>query len=104
MSRAYGFTCGHCGQPVRIRTSEGTHVCLRTLFLQCTNELCGATYRGFAEITHQYSPAAAPNPGFSLPQPDRVMRAADRRALHELQGQNQNDLFDEDSTPTEASA
>jgi hypothetical protein len=83
MSRAQGFglICGHCGAPLRIRTSEGAHVCLRILFLQCTNMQCGATFRGNVEVTHQYSPSSLPCPSFHLPTPLRAMQAADRRAL-----------------------
>lgn len=100
MSRAFGLICGHCCSALRIRTSEGAHICLRTLFLQCTNELCGATYRGFAEVTHQYSPSAVQSPAFSLPTPPRALQIADRRAIQALQNKNQPDLLDE-SAPDE---
>lgn len=102
MSRGKGFglKCGHCGNSVRIRTSDGAHVCLRTLFLQCTNEQCGATYRGTLEVTHQYSPSGKPNPGFELPTPSRVLKMQDRRALVALGNNNQFDLLDE-SAPDE---
>lgn len=96
MKQAYGLVCGHCGHALRIRTSEGAHVCLRTLFLQCTNELCGATYRGLVEVTHQYSPSACANGQFHLPTPDSVMRKQDREALALLAGDAQSGLFDDD--------
>lgn len=94
MSRAFGHICGHCYSPLRIRTSEGAHICLRTLFFQCTNEQCGATFRGFVEITHQYSPSAMPREGFALPTPPKAMQEADRRALLAMQARNQLDLLD----------
>lgn len=93
--KGYGLICGHCRKPLRIRTSDGASITLRTLFLQCTNELCGATYRGYAEVTHQYSPAANPAPTFRLPQPDSALRKQDARALRELEGDRQDDLFDD---------
>ena len=96
MKQAYGLSCGHCGQALRIRTSEGGHVCLRTLFLQCTNELCGATYRGFVEVTHQYSPSAQARPDFTLPTPPSALRRQDREALATLNGEQQLPLLESD--------
>lgn len=103
MSRAFGLICGHCSSNLRIRTSEGAHICLRTLFLQCTNELCGATYRGFAEVTHQYSPSAVQSPAFSLPTPPRALQIADRRAIQALENKNQLNLLDASDEDAEES-
>ncbi|PKL95374.1 MAG: transcriptional regulator [Gammaproteobacteria bacterium HGW-Gammaproteobacteria-8] len=94
MTPAFGLTCGHCGQRLRIRTSVGAHICLRTLFLQCTNELCGATYRGFVEVNFQYSPSACPSPRFTLPTPSPAMRLADQAALFPKDDGGQIDLVE----------
>lgn len=94
MKQAYGMACGHCGHALRIRTSEGATQTLRVLFFQCTNELCGATYRGYAEVTHQYSPSGQANASFNLPPPDSATRARDKTALALLAGETQADLFD----------
>lgn len=92
--QGYGMRCGHCHSIMRIRTSEGMSETVRVIFLQCCNELCGATYRGYAEITHQYSESGCPNPSFNLPIPDDVLRRQDQRALRQAAGDTQDDLFD----------
>lgn len=95
MLMGFGLTCGHCHHRLRIRTSKGQHVCLRILHLQCTNELCGATYRGFVEVDYQYSPSACPSPQFSLPSPPEQMRRADQELLYPTDNGGQLDLVDE---------
>lgn len=51
----YGFSCPDCGAPLRVRNSEGLAATFRVLLLQCTNEACGATFRGDATIAHRLS-------------------------------------------------
>ena len=63
----YKLVCSHCYAAVRVRTSEGSHLLLRTLYLECTNLASGATYRGQVEVTHQLSPSGTPNPAVQLP-------------------------------------
>lgn len=90
----YGLVCGHCRSKVRIRTSSGEHVHLRTAYLQCTNEACGATYRAVFEVTHTLSPSSMPNPSMDLPLAPAAMR---REAMKTLMGDaesKQADLID----------
>lgn len=90
---SYGLICAHCRAKVRIRSSLGEHLLLRTAYLQCTNEACGATYRAAFEITHTLSPSAMPNPAIQLPLAPSAMR---RDAMRSLQGDDrQADLLDE---------
>lgn len=90
---SYGLICAHCRAKVRIRTSIGEHLLLRTAYLQCTNEACGATFRGAFEITHTLSPSAMPNPSIQLPMAPSAMR---REAVRSLQGDDsQGDLLDD---------
>ncbi|MCS4260238.1 Ogr/Delta-like zinc finger protein [Pseudomonas protegens] len=77
----YKLVCPHCRSSMRIRTSEGTHIFLRVAYLQCSNEGCGATYRGQFEITHEMSPSGMPDPGVKLPvAPVSIRRQAMRSA------------------------
>ncbi|MFM2477343.1 ogr/Delta-like zinc finger family protein [Celerinatantimonas sp. MCCC 1A17872] len=73
----YRFVCPHCHKTMRVRTSEGMSELVRTMYLQCTNEACGATYRAIVEITHQLSPSGTPNPEILLPAAnDNIRREA----------------------------
>lgn len=93
MSHHYGLICCHCHSKVRVRTSAGKHLLLRTVFLQCTNIACGATFRASFEITHALSPSGMPNPTISLPLAPALMH---RQALKSLRGDDsQGDLLDE---------
>lgn len=76
----YKLVCPHCQGPLRIRTSAGQHVFLRTAYLQCGNESCGATFRAQFEITHEMSPSGMPNPTVRLPvAPTSIRREAMRK-------------------------
>lgn len=86
----YKLVCSHCHSPVRVRTSEGSHIQLRTLYLECTNIACAATYRGSLEVTHQLSPSGTPNPAVTLPFAPVAMR---KRARADCLGE-QDDQYD----------
>lgn len=89
---SYGLICCHCQSKVRIRTSYGRHLLLREAYLQCTNEACGATFRGQFEVTHSLSPSGMPNPQIQLPIAPSSMR---RQALAALRGDDsQGDLLE----------
>lgn len=92
---AFGLKCGHCGSPMKIRTSDGRHICLRVLYLQCSRVQCGATFRGMLEVTHQYSPSGEPNPAFSLPTTPQHLRQEDQRALAAQHNNNQLDILED---------
>ena len=70
----YKLVCPHCNQPMRIRTSEGTHIFLRVAYLQCKNEACGWSVRAQFEMTHEMSPSGMANPSVRLPVAPVVMR------------------------------
>ncbi|WP_296250531.1 ogr/Delta-like zinc finger family protein [Pseudomonas sp. UBA4194] len=86
----YKLVCPHCGGSLRIRTSVGQHIFLRTAYLQCINEACGATYRGQFEITHEMSPSGMPNPTVQLP----VAPVSLRRESMRTGDEQQMDLLD----------
>jgi hypothetical protein len=86
----YKLVCSHCHAPVRVRTSEGAHLQLRHLYLECTNLACAATFRGQLEVTHQLSPSGTPNPTVRLPLAPAAMR---RKARADSLGER-DDQFD----------
>lgn len=86
----YKLVCPHCQGPLRIRTSVGQHVFLRTAYLQCGNESCGATFRAQFEITHEMSPSGMPNPSVRLP----VAPMSIRREAMSKPGDRQLDLLE----------
>lgn len=81
----YKLICPHCKGSLRIRTSVGQHVFLRTAYLQCTNEPCGATFRAQFEITHEMSPSGMPNPTVCLPVAPAALRREAMRPSHDAQ-------------------
>ncbi|WP_252275195.1 ogr/Delta-like zinc finger family protein [Pseudomonas subflava] len=81
----YKLVCPHCGKSLRIRTSVGQHIFLRTAYLQCCNEACGATFRAQFEITHEMSPSGMPNPGVRLPLAPAALRRDAMRSPDETQ-------------------
>lgn len=85
----YKLCCPHCQSSVRIRTSVGQHVFLRTTYMQCTNIGCSASWVGRFEFTHELSPPGTPNPQARLPEaPSSVRRSA------RLDTQETNDQLD----------
>ncbi|HCF7496314.1 TPA: ogr/Delta-like zinc finger family protein, partial [Pseudomonas aeruginosa] len=42
----YKLVCPCCHSRMRIRSSEGQTPCFRSMYAQCTNALCGATFTG----------------------------------------------------------
>ncbi|MCV6588301.1 MAG: ogr/Delta-like zinc finger family protein [Marinobacterium sp.] len=66
--------CPHCGHAMQIRNSNSEHPLMRAMYLQCTNIICGATFRGNLELTHTLSPSASPNPDINLPLADASIR------------------------------
>ncbi|MHA6159482.1 Ogr/Delta-like zinc finger protein [Pseudomonas sichuanensis] len=90
MSSTYKLVCAHCASPMRIRTSEGTHIFLRVAYLQCKNEACGWSVRAQFEMTHEMSPSGMPNPTVRLP----VATVAQRRQAMKSTD-DQPDLLDQ---------
>lgn len=70
----YKLKCPHCSHGIRVRNSVEQHPLLRSMYLQCTNVNCGATFRGGLEITHEMSPSACPNRSIQLPMADHAIR------------------------------
>lgn len=68
------YPCPDCGESLRIRNSRRQHPLMQDLYYQCTNEVCGATFRGERTITHVLSPGTMTNLEHKLPTADAAMR------------------------------
>ncbi|HEJ2254021.1 TPA: ogr/Delta-like zinc finger family protein, partial [Pseudomonas aeruginosa] len=53
----YKLVCPCCHSRMRIRSSEGQTPCFRSMYAQCTNALCGATFTGSLSWDYQLSPS-----------------------------------------------
>ncbi|WP_090623832.1 ogr/Delta-like zinc finger family protein [Azotobacter beijerinckii] len=89
----YKIICPHCGNRMRIRTSEGVHIFLRIIYLQCGWESCGWGVRVEFTMTHQMSASGDPKPGVVLPLGTAEMRRAS--LLSYQKPTDQLDIFDQ---------
>lgn len=96
----YKLCCPNCSGPLRVRNSNALHPLLRSIFLQCQNLPCGATYNGQMEITHILSPSGMPNAAIDLPLAPSAIR---KQAQHNNDDQQLDfgELLD-DATPNES--
>lgn len=53
--------CPHCDSKLKIRSSNREHPLIKSIYGQCQNLECGATYKGIQEWTVQLSPSALPH-------------------------------------------
>ena len=58
--------CPHCASHLATRTSRSVTPTFKQKVLQCSNAECGASFGYAAEITHQISPSACPNPDVQI--------------------------------------
>lgn len=63
----YRCLCPACGQPMRIRKSEKQTPRYQTMYGQCTNWACGASYVGALSWDYTLSPSAVEKPIEPLP-------------------------------------
>lgn len=72
----YKFECPHCHSGLRVRTSKGEHVFLRTVYLQCRNEACSWSAVADFHIKFDLSRPAVQNPAAILPLAPAALRRA----------------------------
>lgn len=73
----FRLACPACNGPLVIRCSKGETPCFRSVWYQCKNLACGATYGGSQTIDYQLSPSGLESPRLVLPlAPSRLKRAA----------------------------
>lgn len=54
--------CPHCHSPAAIRTSRELSALLREGYYQCSNVVCGHTFKVLVEVVKTLSPASHPDP------------------------------------------
>jgi ssDNA-binding Zn-finger/Zn-ribbon topoisomerase 1 len=104
MSRGttYKLVCPACGGKMRIRNSEGQTPLFRSMYAQCLNIPCGATFSGSMSWDYQLSPSGLDKPRVVLPVAPAVARM---RALRDNRERtDQLDLLDTLPEPEEAFA
>lgn len=70
----YKCLCPACGQRMRIRNSEAQTPTFKTMYAQCMNMACGATYTGSLTWDHELSPSGLDRPRVRLPLAPSVAR------------------------------
>lgn len=89
----YKLVCPACNKPMRIRTSDGQTPCFRSIYYQCTDLVCGATFTGSMTIDFELSPSGLERPLIKLPVAPAVERM---NAMRNLRDPNaQPDLLDQ---------
>lgn len=63
----YKALCPACGSHMRIRNSEAKTPTFKTMYAQCTNIACGATYTGSLTWDYALSPSGLDQPRVVLP-------------------------------------
>ena len=63
----YKALCPACGSRMRIRNSEAQTPTFKTMYAQCTNIACGATYTGALSWDYALSPSGLDQPRVVLP-------------------------------------
>lgn len=88
----YKLVCPACGGRMRIRNSEGQTPVFRSMYAQCLNIPCGATYSGSLSWDYALSPSGLDKPRMVLPVAPAVQRM---QALRDFRKKtDQLDLLD----------
>ncbi|MDF3935334.1 ogr/Delta-like zinc finger family protein [Pseudomonas citronellolis] len=96
----YKLVCPSCGGKLRIRNSEGESPIFRSIWGQCLNVACGATFAGSQSWDYELSPSGLDKPRIQLPVAPSVTRMKALRDCREKT--DQLDLLD--AMPMEATA
>lgn len=70
----YKALCPACNSRMRIRNSEAQTPTFKTMYAQCTNVACGATYSGSLTWDYALSPSGLDKPRVTLPIAPSVLR------------------------------
>jgi len=70
----YKCLCPACGHRMRIRNSEAQTPTYKTMYAQCLNIACGATYSGSLSWDYALSPSGLDAPRVVLPVAPSVQR------------------------------
>ena len=87
----YRVKCPACSSPMRIKDSKEQTPTFKTMYAQCTNIACGATYTGSLTWDYALSPSGLDQPRVVLPIAPALLRM---KALQDnLPKTNQLDLL-----------
>ena len=75
------FLCPCCRSALFIRTSREETPCFRSIWYQCSNLVCGATFNGNQTISQQISPSGWERPLMQLPMAPAMERAKALQAM-----------------------
>jgi len=64
-TRRMCLQCPHCGHDAIVRTSRRLSPLLREVYYQCSNVVCGHTFKANLEIIKTLSPSSMPNPAIA---------------------------------------
>ena len=70
----YRVKCPACSSPMRIKDSKEQTPTFKTMYAQCLNIACGATYTGSLTWDHELSPSGLDRPRVRLPLAPSVAR------------------------------
>lgn len=94
----YRALCPACSSPMRIRGSKDQTATFKTMYAQCTNIVCSASYSGSLTWDYALNPSGLDKPRVELPVAPSVLRM---KALQDsLPQTDQLDLL----SPVEAQA
>lgn len=94
----YRCLCPACGSHMRIRGSEVQTPTYKTMYAQCTNMGCGATFSGSLSWDYCLSPSGMDAPRVSLPLAPAVQRMKALREDARRGNQDQLEIFEEEQT------
>ncbi|MBN8438452.1 MAG: ogr/Delta-like zinc finger family protein [Candidatus Accumulibacter sp.] len=60
------ITCPHCNATVKVRSSTQVSSLIQEGYCQCTNIVCGHTFRIVTEVVATIAPSAVPDPDVSI--------------------------------------
>ena len=63
----FTIKCAHCAAKAAVRTSREISPIYREIYLQCTNIVCGHTFKASFSVVCTISPSAIPDPRVNLP-------------------------------------
>ncbi len=75
------FLCPCCASNLFIRTSREETPCFRSIWYQCSNVVCGATFNGNQTISQQISPSGIERPLMQLPMAPAMERMKALQAM-----------------------
>lgn len=90
----YKCLCPACGHKMRIRNSLAQTPVFKTMYAQCLNAACSASYAGSLTWDHTLSPSGLDQPRLTLPLAPSALRKQALVDNRENTNTNQMDMLD----------